>query len=95
MAHVSNVDDNIDEVLLRAASLFDQLFDVLLGFMGLPYRIVASDIGPVIRVLRTLPAQPYDFSRSFCYNGLTMIIVEHLFVVGVRCVKRADTSVAS
>ena len=86
VAHVRDVDDDLDEMLHRPASFFDQLADVLHHLVGLLDWIMAVDIHGIIQVLRTLPAQP-DRLAALRDNGLTQIIVEVLFRV---CIARVE-----
>lgn len=56
VAYVGDVDHDFDEMLHGAASFLNELFDVLHHFVGLLDRIVAVDVGCIIKVLRALPA---------------------------------------
>ena len=88
MTNIGQVDDDLDQMLHRAAGLLDQLPDVPHDLVRLLHRIVAVDVRAILETLRTLAAQEDDTpSRD---NGLTEIVVEVLLRIGVRRVEFSD-----
>ena len=59
--------------------------------MGLFNRVMAVDVLRIIKILRTLTAQPNRLT-TLCDNCLAQVIVEVLFWVGIAGVEFANAS---
>ncbi len=89
---VGQIDDDLDEMLHRAAGLLDQLPYVPHDLVRLLHRIVAVDARAVLEALRTLAAQEdHAPARD---DRLAEIVVEVLLRIGVRRVEFPDSLVS-
>src|SRR6056297_1718766 len=89
VAHVGDIDDDLDEVLHRPAGLLDQLLDVLHDLVGLLGRIMTVQVERIVEVLRALPPQ-VDRLAALRDNRLAEVVVEVLLGIGVAGVELAD-----
>ena len=84
VAHVGDIDHDLDQMVHVTARFFDQLANVLHDLVGLLHRIMATDILRRIKVLRALAAQ-VKRAPPTRGNGLTQVIVKVLLgVFGVE-----------
>ena len=89
VAHIGQIDDDLAQMLHRAAGLLDQLPDILHDLVGLLDRIMACDVFGGVEVLGALAAQKHGPAAR--HHGLAQVVVELLLWIGVLGVELADT----